>query len=283
MSSTIARKPRQAAAEARRGGESFVASRWYAVLARSGFVARAAVYLIIGVLAVKVALGDGGKLTNQKGAFETIAHEPAGHLLLILVAIALAGYSLWRLLRAALGHGREASDSGFDRVSAFGSGIVYAALCAIALSILIGSSAGGSGSSGAKKATGGVLGWPGGPWLVGAAGLVMVAIGLFQLYRGLSREFLDDSKTEQLSPAPRRAFEWAGVVGYCARAVVFGLVGAFLVDAAATYDPAKAVGIDGALAKLAHQPLGPYLLGLVAAGLVAFGLYSLVDARYHRI
>jgi hypothetical protein len=250
-------------------------------LARAGFAARGAIYVIIGILAIKVALGHGGQTVSQQGALKTIAHQPFGKLLLILVAVGLGGYSLWRLVRAALGHGPEGSDSGFDRVSALGSGVVYAGLCALAIAILLGS--GGSGSGDPKKTTAGVLGWPAGTWLVGIAGVVVIGIGLYQGYRGLSQEFLDDSKTEEMSPAARRWMEWIGTLGYVARMVVFGLVGVFLIKAAIDYNPDKAVGLDGALAKLAHASYGPYALGCVAAGLIAFGLYSLSDARYHRI
>ena len=146
---------------ARQGGESVVRSRGFEWLARAGFVARGLIYGIIGILAIKLAVGVGGTTTNQHGAMKTIAHQPFGKVLLILVAVGLAGYSLWRLLRALLGHGPEGSDSGFERVAAFGSGIVYAGLCAIAAEILLGSdSSGGSGS--AHKTTAGVFGWPGG-------------------------------------------------------------------------------------------------------------------------
>jgi hypothetical protein len=275
--------PAAAAATLRQGGSSVARSGWFAVLARAGFVARAAVYLVIGVLAIKVALGAGGKLTGQQGAFKTIVRQPFGHLLLILVAVALGGYSLWRLLRAAVGHGQEDSDSGFERVSAAASGVVYALLCAVAVSILVERGSSGGGSSGnTQKAAGGVLSWPGGPWIVGIAGGIVIALGLYQVYRGISRDFLDDSKTEKMGSF-RTWFEWSGLLGYCARGAVFALVGVFLIDAAATYDPAKAVGLDGALAKLAQHSFGPFLLGLVAAGLIAFGLYSLADSRYHRI
>ena len=197
-----------------------------------------------------------------------------------MVAIGLGGYSLWRLVRAALGHGPEGSDKGFERVAALGSGIVYAVLCVVAVSILLGSR---GGSSNAKSTTAGVLGWPAGPWLVGIAGVVLIGIGLFQGYRGLTKQFLKDSKTEQMSRAVRRWFEWIGTIGHLARMVVFGLVGVFLIKAAVDFNPSKAVGLDGALAKLAHASYGPLALGCVAAGLIAFGLYSLTDARYRRI
>jgi len=203
-------------------------------------------------------------------------------VLLILVAIGLGGYALWRLLRALLGHGPEDTDSGFDRVAAVGSAVVYAGLCAIAVEILLGSgSSGGSGN--ASKTTAGIFGWPGGTWLVGIGGAVLVGIGLYQGYRGLTRDFLKDSKTEQMSARMRSWIEWIGSFGHLARMVVFGLVGVFLIKAAIDYNPNKAVGLDGALAKIAHASYGPFLLGIVAAGLIAFGAYSLSDARYRRI
>jgi Domain of Unknown Function (DUF1206) len=264
------------------GGEKVARSDGFEWLARSGFVARGLIYGIIGTLAIKLAIGAGGTTTNQQGALKTIAHQPFGKVLLILVAIGLAGYALWRLVRALLGHGPEDADSGFDRVAAFGSGVVYAGLCAIAVEILLGSGSGG-GSGNASKTTAGVFGWPGGTWLVGIAGAVLIGIGLYQGYRGLSKDFLKDSKTEQMSARVRSWIEWIGTFGHLARMVVFGLVGVFLIKAAIDYNPNKAVGLDGALAKIAHASYGPFLLGIVAAGLIAFGVYSLSDARYRRI
>ena len=131
--------------EAKHVAGGVVRSRGFEWFARSGFVARGLIYGIIGILAVKLALGAGGKTTNQQGALKTVAHQPFGKVLLVLVAVGLAGYALWRLTRAVLGHGSEASDSGFDRVAAFASGVVYAALCAIAVEIIVGAGSGGSG------------------------------------------------------------------------------------------------------------------------------------------
>ena len=128
---------------------------------RSGFIARGLIYGIIGILAIKLALGQGGRTTNQQGALRTIAHQPFGQLLMILVAIGLGGYALWRLVHAVLGHGPESSDSGFDRVAALGSGIVYAGLCVLAIELLTGSSGGAASSGSPHKAAAGALGWPG--------------------------------------------------------------------------------------------------------------------------
>jgi hypothetical protein len=266
---------------ARSAGNSFVRSRVFEILARAGFVARGLIYGIIGLLAFDLAVGNGGKITNQQGAMRTLEHQPFGHVLLVLLAIGLAGYSIWRLLRACLGHGPEGTDRGIERLGALGSGIVYAVLCAIAVSLLVGSNSGKT--SGAKQATSGVFGWPAGHWLVGIAGLVMVGVAVYQLIRGLGRKFLDDSKTEQMGPATKAFITWFGTVGHVARAIVFGLVGVFLLKAAIDYKANEAIGLDGALAKLYDQPYGPWILGAVAAGLVVFGIFSLTEARYRRI
>src|SRR6476620_12200290 len=147
----------EAVHEAQRAGEHVERSTAFEALARAGFVSRGVIYGIIGILAVKVALGTGGKTTNQTGALKTIAHQPFGQVLLILMAIGLAGYALWRFLHALLGHGPEKSDSGFDRLAALGSGVSYALLFAVAIEILIG----GGRSDNAKHSTAGVLGWTG--------------------------------------------------------------------------------------------------------------------------
>jgi hypothetical protein len=154
-------------------------------------------------------------------------------------------------------------------------------MCVIAVKLLLGGGAGSSGNP--HKAAAGVFGWPAGTWLVGIAGAIMVGVGLYQGYRGLSRDFLKDSKTEQMTPAVRVWITRLGVFGHLARMVVFGLVGIFLIKAARDFNAKAAIGLDGALAKLIHHSYGPVLLGIVASGLIAFALYSLSDARYRRI
>ncbi len=262
-------------------GDSFVQTPAFEWLSRAGFVARGAVYAIIGILAFKLAIGHGGKLTNQQGAMRTLAHQPFGKYLLTLLAIGLAGYSMWRLFRAALGRGPEGADRGFDRLAALGSGLAYGALCILAIEILLG--AGPSGSTSPKQSAAGVLGWPAGAWIVGLAGAGLVGIALYQGYRGVSQAFLDDSKVEQMPPAVREWIGRIGTIGHLARMVVFGLVGIFLIKAAVDFNPNNAVGLDGALAKLTHTAYGAYLLGVVAVGLIAFAVYSFSDARYRRI
>lgn len=266
--------------EAREKGEGFADSQAFEWLARGGLVARGAIYAVIGILAIKLALGDGGKTTDQNGALQTIARQPFGKALLVVVTIGLAGYAIWRLLRAAIGRGPESSDDTKDRLDGAWSGISYALLCVTAVSILIGS----GGSSGSPdQTTGGVLGWPGGQVLVVIAGLVAIGAGIEQGWKGISRKFLEDSKTEEMSESVERAFTALGGFGHAARMVVFTLVGYFFIRAALDYNPHKAVSLDGALTALSHASYGPVLLGVVAAGLIGFAAYSIADARYRRV
>jgi hypothetical protein len=262
-------------------GDDVAQSRPFEWLARAGLVARGVIYAIIGVLAVKLALGDGGETTNQNGALQTISQQPFGKALLILMAIGLAGYAIWRLVRAAIGHGPESSDDLKERADGLASGIGYAILCVTAVTIIVGSGSGGSGSP--DKATGGVLGWPAGQVLVVIAGLVVVGVGLQQGYKGITRKFLEQSKTEQMSQSVERGFTAVGVFGHLARMVVFTLIGYFFIRAAIDYDPDKAVSLDGALSAVGQASYGPILLGIVAAGLIGFAAYSVADARYRKV
>ena len=261
-------------------GETVAQSRPFEWFARFGLAARGFIYGIIGVLALKLAIGDGGSTTSQQGALKEIAQQPFGEALLIATAVGLAGYALWRLVRAAIGHGPEAEDSAVERIGGLVSGVAYALLCVAAVDILIGSS---SSSGGAAQTTGGVLGWTGGVWIVGIVGAAVIGEGLHQGYKGIAEKFLEKSKTEQMSPRVKGAFTKVGIFGHLARMVVFVLIGYFLLKAAIDYNPDAAITLDGALAKLAHASYGPVLLGVVAAGLISFGLYSLADARYRKV
>ena len=268
--------------EARARGESIARTPEFEWFARAGLVARGVVYAVIGVLALKLALGDGGKATNQQGALQTIAKQPFGTVLLILVAVGLAGYASWRLLRAAVGQGPDGKEDAKERIDGLVSGIGYAGLCLTAVKILAGSG-GGGGASNPDKTTGGVLGWPGGTWLVAIVGVIIVGVGLEQGYKGLKKKFLENSKTGEMSHRVRQGFTALGVAGHLARMVVFALIGYFLIKAALDYDPDKAVALDGALAHLGHSAYGPIVLGAVAAGLTCFGAYSIADARFRKV
>jgi hypothetical protein len=263
---------------------------WYAVLARTGLVAKGVSYGLVGVLAVALALGAGGQATSRQGALEKLAGNGFGKVVLALLAIGFAAYAIWRFVQAVAeredpGDGEtkgEAKKWG-KRAGYVGRGLIYAGLTASTVKILLGSGSGQSQTGKAHKTTAMVLSWPAGTWLVGIAGAVIVGVGLWNLYRGIARKFEDRWRTGEMGEQARKWGARAGLVGHVARAVVFSLIGIFLVKAAIDYNPKDAIGLDGALRKLAHAGYGPYLLGVTAAGLVAYGLYCFVDARYRDV
>lgn len=253
--------------------------RWTERLGRFGFAAKGVLYGIVALIAIQVALGS-GELEDKKGALHAVAEQPYGETLLGILAAGLAGYALWRLVEAALGpEGESGAKALGKRLVSLGKGILYAGLCFVAVSILVGAGAGGSGDE--DEATATLLELPAGTWLVTAAGVGLIVAALYNGYRGVTRKFCDDLRG--MSATEERWVEGIGIAGHLARLVVFGLMGVFLLKAAVEYDPQEAVGLDGALATVAQQPFGPALLGLAAAGLLAYGLFCLVQARYREL
>jgi hypothetical protein len=252
-------------------------------LGRLGLVAMGVSYGLVAVLAIKLALGDGGKATDRQGALETIAKDGLGRLLVLLLAIGFAGYAIWRFAQALF----DRNDAGDDakgwakRAGYAGRGLIYAGLCVTAVAILVG--AGGGSGGGERKETAWVLDWPAGRVIVAGVGLGVLGAGLWNVFRALTRKFKKQLNIARMSTAEEKAATAAGVAGLLARGVVFGLIGIFLVRAAWDYDPDKAIGIDGALRKLAAQSYGGALLGVVAAGLLLFGVFCLFQARYRKV
>ena len=271
------KRPAQEARERGRSG-----SGWYEWLARGGLVAKGISYGIVGVLAVMLAVGHGGSATSRDGALHALAQESFGRVVLALLAAGFAAYALWRVIQAfAL-----PTDDGKDwlkRAGFLGRAAIYAGLTYSALAILLADEGGASQNEKAHKTTGLVLSWPAGTWLVGIAGAVVIGVGLWNAYRGLARKFEDKWRTGQMGAGARRWGGRAGVVGHLARAVVFTLIGVFVIRAALQYDPKEAIGLDGALQKLAAAAYGPYLLGLTAAGLIAYALYCFADACFRDV
>jgi hypothetical protein len=243
------------------------------------------IYALLGVLALKVALLGRGPAPDKESALRTIADEPFGRWLLGAIAVGLAGYALWQLARALRGGNLEGGDqdgSAWKRIGYATRGVFYGALFVSTTLIVLGAH-GSSDKNKEDKATAYVLDLPAGPYLVAGVGLAFLGAALFNVYRGVTGKFREKLKLRQLSEAEDKSYTAFGVVGFVARGVVFGLIGVFLVRAAYQYDPQEAVGIDGALAELANASYGPVLLGLTAAGLLAFGLYSFVEARYREV
>ena len=260
-------------------------STWLERLARAGLAARGLLYVVVAVLALQVARGHSDTRADKQGALQTVVHQPLGKVLVLLLAVGFAGYALWRFVAAAVGPADEddARKAVLKRVGYAARGAVYAFFCASAVKLLV--SAGGQAGSDNAEAdwTRRVLDWPGGTWLVQAVGLAVVVGGLYVGWRGLSRTFRKRLKSYEMGPAERRWILGVGTVGMVARMVVLVLIGVLLVIAAAQHDPGQAVGIDGALKRLADRSYGPPLLAVVAFGFAAYGLYSFAEARYRRV
>jgi hypothetical protein len=257
-------------------------SPWIGRLGRMGLLAQGFSFGIVGVLALLLAVRHGGGAESREGALQRLAGNGLGQTLLVGLAVGFAGYATWRLAQAIFDRDGEGTDgSGLaKRASRAGKAAIYIALLVSTIDV-IGDGRGGGTNEG--KTTAGVLDWPAGRWLVMAAGAAFAGVAVYQAYRAVTDKFMDHMKTGEMSDLEERAVQAIGIAGLAARAVVFGLVGWFLVKAAVQYDPQEAVGLDGALATLAGAPYGPFLLGLTAAGLIAFGLFCVAQARYRRV
>ncbi|MBA2384614.1 MAG: DUF1206 domain-containing protein [Actinobacteria bacterium] len=266
------------AAKGRRAGKS----KWFERLGRAGLVAKGVLYAVVGILAFKVALGGREESPDRTGALRTIAEQPLGKGLLVLLAIGLAAYALWRLAQAVLDRDDEGEGvKGLAKRAGFlGRAAWYATLCGLTVAKLAG--AGESGGN-EKQTTGGVLAMPLGRYVVLGVGLAFLGAAAFNGYRAITCKFNKKLKTGQMNDAEEAGATGVGILGHLARGIVFGLIGAFLVKAAWEFDPKEAVGLDGALLEVAQQPHGGLLLGSVAVGLMAYAVYCLVQARYRKI
>jgi hypothetical protein len=254
---------------------------WVRVLARVGLVAKGISYALVGILAIKVAVGDGGKATSRTGALQTVADEWFGKALLIGLALGFAAYALWRLAQTFFEAEDDAKGWG-KRAGYFARAAIYAGLTYSTVKLLTGAHE-ESQSGKAHKATAHALSWPAGRWIVAAAGVAIIGAGLWNGYRAVTRNFEDKWDRGKMSEVERNWGGRTGVVGFLARLVVFSLIGVFVVKAAIDYRPRDAIGLDGALAKLASHSYGTWLLGATAAGLIAYAVYCFVDARYRRV
>ena len=249
-------------------------------LARLGLATRAAIYLLIGWLAVLVARGEPGKEADQRGALQEVTRHTGGTLLLWVIVVGLIGYSLWRFSEAAFGVTGEGRKKG-PRIKSFVRGCIYAFFAASALNLLI-TSAHSSLAHEEQLLTARVMTHSWGRWAVGIVGAVVLGVGAMLVYEGLARKFEKRLKEFRMTATQRKAVVVLGVVGTTARGLVFGLVGVFLIRAAVDFDSHKARGLDGALRSLAHTDAGPWMLYAAAAGLLVFGIYAMVEAVWAR-
>ncbi|HUR51852.1 MAG TPA: DUF1206 domain-containing protein [Mycobacteriales bacterium] len=249
-------------------------------LARFGLSGRGVIYVVVGLIALQVALGHGGR-ADRNGALAAVKAKPFGEVLLVVLAVAFVGYAAWRLLEAAVGHRDE--DGGkrtLKRAGSLGRAVLYGSFAFTTIRFLATSS---QGRDKTRPLTARVMEVTGGRVLVGLVGAALIGGGLYMCFRALTGKHLKRLALGSTSKPVRRFAATVGMVGLVSRGLLVGLVGAFLVQAAVTFDPKKAKGFDAALKSLADEPLGSVLIGVLALGLMCFGVWSFVEARYRRV
>jgi len=259
-------------------------SPWAKGLARAGYATRGVIYLLIGVFAARASIGSGSP-TDRKGALLAIYHEPFGTVLLAIIAVGLVGYALWHVIRALVdpeGKGTDAKGL-ITRAAYLGIAISYGALAAAVIRLLSGTgSTGKSSDATAQDWTATLLSKPFGVGLVVLVGVIVLIIAGVLYVQAWTARF-ERSLNLGMAGEKRKGIVMLGRVGYAALGFVFTVIGIFLIVAALHHNPHQARGIGGTLVLLAQQPFGQLLLLLVALGLVAYGIYSFAEARYHRI
>jgi hypothetical protein len=276
---TARHRSRDARYAARRAGNS----RYVDWLARAGFIARGVMYALIGILALEIAFGNSGHRADQSGAVRVVASTPFGEVLLWLLVIGFAGMALWRLSEALYGgpgaDGRKTS----NRLIAAFKAALYAFIAFGILRYALGLGAPKSSNAQTVDLTSTAMRQPGGRIAVGIAGLVLIGVGAWLAWRAFERKFLAEIKTGEMSPQTRKVVTFLGRFGGIARGIVFGAAGLFLLIAAVTAHAHKAKGIDATLRAFTKTPAGPWLLVLVAIGLVLFGCYSWAESRWRKV
>ncbi|HSZ44531.1 MAG TPA: DUF1206 domain-containing protein [Streptosporangiaceae bacterium] len=267
---------RRGGAEARQASDSPAAHG----LARAGLVARGVIYILLGWVAILVALGHGSHEADQQGALQLLAGKPYGSVSLWLLGIGFAAYALWRLSEAAFGAAGDGNRTG-PRLRSLARAVIYAGLAYLTFRVISGTQSSQSGQQ--QDVTAKIMQHPGGRWLVGIAGLVIVIIGLVLGLEGIRRKFMKYLRTGEMSPTTLRVVRLLGTVGTIARALVVALVGVGVIDAAVSHNASSSGGIDKALLTLRNQTAGPVLLLLVALGLIIFGVYGLCEARWRKV
>jgi len=248
-------------------------------VARAGLTARGFVYIVMGVLALLIARGAHAQV-DQKGALAQVMAKPFGSLVVALIAIGLAGYSLWRLSEAAFGVTGEGRKPG-PRFKSLARGLIYTFFTLTAVSLLQGSRRAQSTQERGYAAQ--LMSRQGGGWALALVGLVVVVVGLAAIKEGFQLKFMRFFPSGHLPPRLHAAIRTLGRIGTIARGFVFAITGILVISAGLTHNAAKAGGLDVALKTLRDRPYGGPLLALVAIGLIIFGIYGLAEARYRRV
>jgi hypothetical protein len=260
-------------------------SPWIERLARVGYAAKGLVYVLIGGLAARGALGAGGRTTDSGGALATIGSASYGKLLLGLIALGLLGYAAWRVIAAATDAEAKGSDGKglAKRAAGAARGLLYVGLAVQAVRLMRGTGSGGGGDSRAEDWTARLMAAPFGRWLVAGVGVGIIGYALYQLYRAYAAKVRKHLDLARLSAEAQRLVVAVGRFGIGARGVVFLVIGWFLIRAARQADASQASGMAEALRTLERQPYGKWILALTGLGFVAYGIYEFINARYRRI
>lgn len=249
------------------------------IFARIGLTARGIVYLLMGLFAYLLA-GSSHVEVDQGGVLSKVLLRPGGKLLVGLIAIGFGCYALWRFFEVGFGVTGERDRAGYRLIS-FVRGVIYASLTFTAVAGYNGS--GQRQSSQQRGYAIDVMSRSGGRVALGTVGLTVIAVGFIGIFEGLNLKFMRYFQGENLLPATRMWIRRLGQIGVTARGLVFTIIGVLLVFAAWTHNASKATGLDGALKILKNKPFGDFLLILVATGLVIFGIYGLLEARFRQI
>lgn len=248
-------------------------------MGRIGIGSRGVISLILAYLAFDIARhGNAPAQANSTGALQEVGHRTGGTLLLVLLAIGLGSYAIWRLINAAM-----ARDGVWKRLGSLAVAVIYFGLLARAIQLAAGHSTNGGASVNPEPLVVKVLRWPAGKEIVGAGGAALVVAGVGLALWGLLHRYSKSLALERLSRNWQRTVRTLGSLGDLARGFLLGLVGTYLIGTAASGDPSQAKGVDQALKSLVHHPYGAFLIGAVALGLLCFGLYSFFDARLRRL
>lgn len=240
-------------------------------------------YILIGWIALEIAFGHSQGKADSSGALVTVGSTAVGAVALWLIGIGFIGLALWRLAQAVYGGPGQDGRKPAMRVLALVKTALYAFLAYTTLRFAAGSGAPKSSNRQSVDLTSTVLRYPGGQVVVVVAGLVLIGAGGYLFWQAWRKKFLRDLRTGQMTPRQVAAATWLGKLGGIARGVVFAALGVFVIVAGVTHHAGKAKGLDSALRAFAHTPLGPWLLALVAAGLVLFGVYSWFEAKWRRV
>ncbi len=253
-------------------------------LERLGYVARGVVYAVIGILALQAILGKGGKLTDPMGAISTIGRTPLGGIVLYVILIGLAGYGLWGLVRAFADPLHKGSNTKgiVTRIGFAVSGISYLLLGAETYQLIQGVGK-GSQTTQLQQTAATLLTKPWGIYVVALVGLAIMVAGLVQVNDGLHPSFDKQFRAYQLSASQQRWITRMGRFGMAARGLIFALVGVFLLLAALQNNPSQAKGFDAVLMTILQQPYGPLLVGVIAIGLIGFGIYSAMSGFWLKL